>query len=431
MSERSAASRDPARRGLLFVAPHWPPDQGAAAARLSGLARELAALGHVVEALAPAATYLTPATAHSKATSPGSARVGDDLWSPVPVERVSVAPRGAGAAANAMHQVRVARALAGALAQRLRRGDVGTVLVSSPPPVAALAAARTAAASAGGAGSARAAPRPRIVVDVRDMWPDVLVDSELIAPWGANAAALRCVERRLLATADLVVTPTREKQRRLRARCTADVALVPNGVDATWIEGPPATGGRADELEILWAGNVGRAQDVELLVRATARAARIGLPVRATVVGAGERLASVRDEVTRLEAPVTLAGVESRASVRRRLVAAGCAFVSLRSARLTDAVPSKLLEAMAVGVPVVLAAAGEPASLLEASGGGLVVPPGDVAATVAAFAHLSGRSPEQRLAMGLRGRLHVLDTYRREQAAERLAAALDGVQLGR
>ena len=77
-----------------------------------------------------------------------------------------------------------------------------------------------------------------------------------------------------------------------------------------------------------------------------------------------------------------------------------------------------MIDFMAVGRPVVLSAAGEAARLLENAGGGVVVPPEDPQALVAALRWLA-EHPDEAREMGERGRAFAETRLRRVQA-ERL-----------
>jgi glycosyltransferase involved in cell wall biosynthesis len=85
-------------------------------------------------------------------------------------------------------------------------------------------------------------------------------------------------------------------------------------------------------------------------------------------------------------------------------------------------VPSKLVDYMAVGRPVVLSAGGEAARLVRSSGAGVVVPPEDPPALAAALTDLAGQS-ERMEEMGARGRTFARGRLRSVQA-ERLEQVL-------
>jgi glycosyltransferase involved in cell wall biosynthesis len=79
-------------------------------------------------------------------------------------------------------------------------------------------------------------------------------------------------------------------------------------------------------------------------------------------------------------------------------------------------VPSKLIDYMAVGRPVVLSAAGEAARLLQRAGAGVVVPPEDPKGLAAALRRLA-EHPEDAGRMGESGRAFAAGRLRSVQAA--------------
>ena len=90
----------------------------------------------------------------------------------------------------------------------------------------------------------------------------------------------------------------------------------------------------------------------------------------------------------------------------------------------SDFVPSKMIDFMASGRPVVLSAAGEPARILEASGGGIAVAPEDPRALADALLRLKA-DPRAAQLMGQRGRNFARGRLRSSQAERREARLLD------
>ena len=70
---------------------------------------------------------------------------------------------------------------------------------------------------------------------------------------------------------------------------------------------------------------------------------------------------------------------------------------------IAGAMPTKMLEAMAAARPVVLSASGEAARFVDASGGGVVVPPEDPAALAGALEQLAA-DRERAVSLGKAGR---------------------------
>jgi glycosyltransferase involved in cell wall biosynthesis len=79
-------------------------------------------------------------------------------------------------------------------------------------------------------------------------------------------------------------------------------------------------------------------------------------------------------------------------------------------ARQPEAFGLFVLEALASGVPVVLARVGAYPELVEATGGGVLVEPDDASALAAALRDLLAR-PDEARALGRRGRETVLDRF--------------------
>ena len=84
------------------------------------------------------------------------------------------------------------------------------------------------------------------------------------------------------------------------------------------------------------------------------------------------------------------------------LASADIALITLKD-RLPGAVPSKIYEAMAVGLPVILAADGEAAAIVRGAEAGIVVPPGEVAPLTSAVRELAA-NPDLRRRLGAGGR---------------------------
>jgi glycosyltransferase involved in cell wall biosynthesis len=92
-----------------------------------------------------------------------------------------------------------------------------------------------------------------------------------------------------------------------------------------------------------------------------------------------------------------------------------------------DFVPSKLIDCMAAGRPVILSAAGEAVRLLERAGAGVVVAPEDADALADAVRRLAAQ-PEEARAMGERGRSFAGKRLRSVQAARLEQVLLDAVE---
>ena len=150
-------------------------------------------------------------------------------------------------------------------------------------------------------------------------------------------------------------------------------ALIPNGTLELFLEQQPsrpsALGVPDGDFLVTFAGTHGIAQaldrvlDAAELLRASAHFAFVGDgPMKASLVQPPRE----RGVAQRRVPPTGAAGGDAAAARRERRAARP----ALRSPDLPDFVPSKLIDSMASGRPVILSAAGEAARILGRSGGG-------------------------------------------------------------
>jgi glycosyltransferase involved in cell wall biosynthesis len=292
---------------------------------------------------------------------------------------------------------------ASALATAPATGPADVVVVETPPLFLAAAGALYAAAK-----------RAPLVLNVADLWPESAVALGALRDPRAIALA-RVLERWAYRRAAAIAVPTAGIEAALEREPAAAgrVARLGPAVDPARFAGLPAppAGGR---LEVLYAGTVGLAQGLGTLVEA----ARLAGPevVGVTIAGGGAEATAIARGAP---ANVRLLGTVPAADVPALYGAAGAGAVLLRAAPLFEgALPTKLFECMAAGRPVVLAARGEAAALVERTGAGLVVEPERPDRLAAAFGHLAA-DPSAAAGMGERGRAAVAAEFGRDAWVDR------------
>jgi glycosyltransferase involved in cell wall biosynthesis len=165
----------------------------------------------------------------------------------------------------------------------------------------------------------------------------------------------------------------------------------------------------------MFAGTLGIAQALPSVLEA---AELVGDRIEIVFVGDGP----VRDQLVRKAKAGGLRNVHFHpqvplVEVPPLLAAADALLVTLSgNETFRDFVPSKLIDFMASGRPVVLAAAGEAAALVEDSGGGIVVPPEDPQALAAALDRLAA-DPEEGARLARNAREAARPRLRSAQAA--------------
>jgi glycosyltransferase involved in cell wall biosynthesis len=236
------------------------------------------------------------------------------------------------------------------------------------------------------------------------------------------------VDRWQLARFDAVIAVARalEGDPGLSRVARSRIAVVPNGIDSGRFEAVAARDrvaaeslltAEGDGPLVLSVGRLARQKGIDLLVRAVARLREEVPGLRLAVAGDGP-------EGPRLERLACELGVERRV----RWLGARPEIAGLLSAADLVAVPSRseglpyvVLEALALGRPVVAAAVGGIPELVRDGEEGWLVPPGDVEALAAALASALS-APEEMARRAAAGRERVRASFQAREMAQRTAA---------
>ncbi len=193
---------------------------------------------------------------------------------------------------------------------------------------------------------------------------------------------------------------------------------VPGGTDGQAIQGirerlaiPPAT------PLLATAGRLTAVKGQDTLIRAVAELRRRGEEVSLLILGEGELRRDLEALAARLGAEASVFFLGWRPDVAQ--VLAACDVFCLPSRN--EGMGRVLVEAMALGKPIVASDIGGIRDLVSSGENGLLVPPGDVAAWAAALVRLH-RDPEERRRMGEAGRRRAP-----RYSAEEMLRALDGL----
>ena len=378
---------------VLFLTHYYPPELGAAPARIAALARGLAEHGVQVTVHTGFPHYPSGTIAPPHRNRPVTvAREG-----PVRVVRSLVypAPNRGFARRLADHAVFAA----GSLAASPAAGPVDVVVAETPPLFTA--AAGVAYARLKGA---------QLALNVSDLWPESAIELGALSEGGSAARAAGALARLCYRDAQLITAPTRGIVEALLGRVdigsSGKVVHVPPAVDLERFASlPPPAPRPGAPLRVLYAGNLGLSQGLGDLLQAAALAGPE--VVELLIAGEGAEEERLRALVhTRGLAHVRMLGPVPAREIPTLYGSVDAGVVPLRDLPIfAGALPTKLFEVLAAGRPVILAARGEAAQLVRDAGAGLVVAPEDPRALADAFRRLRA-SPGDALRMGASGRLH-------------------------
>jgi glycosyltransferase involved in cell wall biosynthesis len=225
---------------------------------------------------------------------------------------------------------------------------------------------------------------PLLVIS-QDVFPEIAVQLGRLEN-GALVALLRSLIRLYLGRADRVVAIGETMRERLigKGARRERITVIPNWVDTEKIA--PASKdnewarehGFADRFVVMHSGNIGHAQNLDALVRATTFLRDLD-DLTVAIVGGGARHAALAELVETLEVDaVTFLGYQPRETLSLSLSAADVHVVGLARGLAGYVVPSRVYGILAAGRPLIVAAESESetARLVERVGCGVVVPPG-------------------------------------------------------
>ena len=275
--------------------------------------------------------------------------------------------------------------------------------------------------------------RVPLLVISQDVFPEIAVElRRLTNP--LLVAVLGRMTRFYLRRADRVVAIGETMKQRLEAKGTPPERLrvIPNWVDTAALTPQPRANGWArlhgldDAFVVMHSGNIGHAQDLETLIRASTQLEGVE-QLRVVLIGFGARHADCVRLAEQIAADkVSFLDYQPRELLPQSLSSADLHFVGVTRGLSGYVVPSRLYGVLSVGRPVIAAAEAdsETAVLVREVGCGVVVPPGrpDLLATTIAELAGGGHDLDE---MGRRGRAFVeaeadrsiaIARYRRELA---------------
>jgi len=225
------------------------------------------------------------------------------------------------------------------------------------------------------------------VFELSDLWPASITALGAMKP-GLLMRWMEQLELHLYRSADSVVALTEDFRRDLTSRGIAPgkIYVVRNGVDLSQYSPRPRDAARAAELgltdtfTLAYIGTHGVAHALDNLLRAAKLVAATAPQVRFLLVGDG----AARDDLLKLQkelrlSNVLIAGPQPKADMPSWWSIADVAIVSLRNIELfSGVIPSKIFEAMGMGLPILFVAPeGEASRIVTDAGCGIAVPPED------------------------------------------------------
>ena len=399
---------------IVVLCPHFDPDTAPTGVVMTRIVRELAALGHELHVVTALPWYREH---RIEAGWGGRLRRRERTpWGSV--TRVHPFPGG-----DKRNLLRRALGFAGfsALAglSSLPGGRVDAVIAMSPPLTMGLTGWLT-----------HLVRRGPLVFNIQDVFPDAAVETGAITNRRVIAVA-RWLERISYARSAAVTVLSDDLRENVAAKMRRPerVHVIPNFVDTAAIRPADrmtplrAELGIGDEPVVLYAGNIGFSQSLEMVLQAARRFPKVTFLVN----GDGSAKASLQQGAADLP-NVRFGGYQPAARVPEVLATGDIHLVPLKRGLGRVSVPSKTYSILAAGRPVLAAIdpGTEVPRMLAASGGGVSVPPDDLESFCSALQRMLD-DPAATRAMGVAGRAWVEHAASPEAVARAYEALLRGI----
>jgi colanic acid biosynthesis glycosyl transferase WcaI len=393
---------------LVVLCPHFEPDIAPTGAVMTRIVHELAALGHELHVVTSLPWYREHAI--EPGWKGGMWRVEVTTWGSI----TRVHPFPGKTKRNLLRRAigfGLFSLIVGLRGLRVGHGRIDGVFAMSPPLTLGLTGRFIATLR-----------RTRLVFNIQDVFPDAAIQTGAIRNRTVIAAA-RWLERVSYKTSNAVVLLSDDLLHNVEKKVSkshrAALHVIPNFVDTVAITPRNRMThyrselGIDDGVVVMYAGNVGFSQSIDLLIAAAREIPHIHVVIN----GDGAARSSLQ-ELAHECGNVYFVEYQPMERLSEVLASADIHVVPLRAGLASVSVPSKTYSILAAGRPILAAIDldTEIPRILAASGAGISVPPEDVAQFTTALRWLVDQ-PDLRVEMGNRGRHWV------EQHASPMAVA--------
>ncbi|MGE5777664.1 MAG: glycosyltransferase family 4 protein [Chloroflexota bacterium] len=270
--------------------------------------------------------------------------------------------------------------------------------------------------------------RKPFLLEVRDLWPEFAISMGVIKN-PILIALGRWLEKFLYARAThiLVNSPAYKEYLIAKGVPEAKITFIAYGTDIDMFN-PGVDGssvrerlGLQDKFMVLYAGAMGQAHDLYTVLRAAQRL-NDETNIQFAFFGAGKERSNLEAEAQRLGLKnIQFAGICPKKEMPAVIAAADLCLAILQNIEMfRTTYPNKVFDYMASARPTVLVIDGVVREVIEASGGGVFIEPGNDELLAKAIWDLS-RDPVQVRQMGMNARTYLVKHLdRRDKLAETL-----------
>jgi colanic acid biosynthesis glycosyl transferase WcaI len=404
---------------LLIISQYFWPENF----RINDLTKELRERGHTVTVLTGIPNYPSGKffPGYSWLRNMHQNYEGIDVW------RVPLVPRGQGSRLRLVLNYFSFAFFASLMGPFLCRGKFDLIFVYEPSPITVGLPAIV----------LKKIKRAPVMFWVLDLWPESLAAAGAInTKWLLNwvARLVRFIYRRC----DRILIQSRAFTEQVSSMGVAPdkILYFPNWAEELFqLHGENARQADSvimpDGFRVMFAGNIGVAQDFETILSAAERLKDYA-DVHWVIVGDGRMYGWVKQEVERrgLSKTVHMMGRHPLEAMPYFFSQADAMLASLgREPIFSQTVPGKIQSYLAYGKPIIAALEGEAARIVDEAGAGLTCPPKDAEGLANTVLAMYKKSGCEREAMGKRGKEYYAANFERGMLITRLVRWMEELDL--
>ncbi len=400
---------------ILIISQYFYPESGAASARAYFFAKYLKSFGHEVTVLCASPNY-----PHGNIYDGYKNARREEYVDGIRVKRTLIFPtKYTGALRRFLNYLSFS---ASSSTELFRNEDYDVVLASSPP-IFVFAIGLL----------AKKLKKSPLVVDIRDVWPGVLVDTGSLK-FGPAISILEALEGRAYKSASKIATVNEEtKDLILRNNSFLDskkLDVVFNGVDVESFDklvekkAKFSVNKNSNEIMFAYLGTIGEQQSILTFGQAIKLVSKRAPDIRFIIIGDGSKKESLVDALKDLK-NVQIEGSMKYEEVLPILKNIDVGLVLVRKSRYLDnTYPVKSFDYMAAGKPILVSGSLAMKSLIDKEKFGFWVPAEEPEALASKIVEISKMPKETLEEMGNRGRKLVEGQFNREKQAQKLEKIL-------
>ena len=271
----------------------------------------------------------------------------------------------------------------------------------------------------------------KFVFEVRDLWPDSAVELGELKNNRLIKMSL-ILEKKCYTTAEKIIAISNHMKKKIVMKVFNQdkIIVIHNGTDNSFLENDERNLNNIlhydkskNKFTVIYAGILGVAQGLGIMIKAASKLKNEN--IQFLFIGSGPKESELRKLSNDLQQKnVSFIGEIPRSEIMEYLYIADCGIIPLRNLNLfKGALPSKIFDYMACGLPILLGIEGEAKKIIEDSEAGLFFEPENIDDLIKKILFLKD-NPELLQKMSVSGKVYVRKNFNREKLAEKLEKEL-------